>query len=588
MKCVVAKKEEECDTADKILEILLNRFGSGMKGHQAMMRFEKRRQRDDESIDRFLDDLESLRRRSDPEESTNRRNFSIASKFIDGVKKDDLRTMLATYYTLSKDSAPTPEEMRQKSREYMLMKPKKYSYSDNRNMQWGSQPQRSSWYKPRDDMDKRRSCANCESADHHVADCTTYKQGMKSLGYAPDEEDMSQMEEHEFYSGLIIKIGARCFFCNQEGHFRVDCPIIWKAVKNQSHPKHKLALAAVQNTRNRQAELETRNSEAPKAELPTKTVKAVTQINNAMQTMTRKSPEINFERAAAEAINKVKLNLATKEIEQRLKQEIEKQKLNETLSWSVPAPEAVVGATKSGNCNNLKMVTGKLFGITKIGDWIMSIITVGGHEVTRNLSEPSDQTIMHIDVYADYSSAISPQTTSRALRALLTRGGSKSVRVENRYTEAYGPHEVNLNIDGINIYTKTMITCDEDLPGQIYVGKEELKGGSIGHCAMLEEDTMHIGTEADVSAHVLDISGKKTQLRGLLDTRALLSVIPVETWERMGFDKDDLIDSGIRHTAVSCKQRGVAVTRQNTNNSIKSRGTQPVDELSCGGEPRRV
>ena len=72
----------------KIREVLLNQFGSGMKGHQAMMRFEKRRQRD--SIDRFLDDLESLRRRSDPEESTNRRNFSIASKFIDGVKSDDL------------------------------------------------------------------------------------------------------------------------------------------------------------------------------------------------------------------------------------------------------------------------------------------------------------------------------------------------------------------------------------------------------------------------------------------------------------------------------------------------------------------
>ena len=134
---MVAKKEEERDTADKIFEILLNRFGSGMKGHQAMMRFEKRRQRDDESIDRFLDELESLRRRSDPEESTNRRNFSIASKFIDGVKSDDLRTMLATYYTLSKDSAPTPEEMRQKSREYMLMKPKKYSYSENRNTQGG-------------------------------------------------------------------------------------------------------------------------------------------------------------------------------------------------------------------------------------------------------------------------------------------------------------------------------------------------------------------------------------------------------------------------------------------------------------------
>ena len=59
---------------------------------------------------------------------------------------------------------------------------------------------------------------------------------------------------------------------------------------------------------------------------------------------------------------------------------------------------------------------------------------------------------------------------------------------------------------------------------------------------------MHIGTEADVSAHVLDISGKKTHLRGLLDTGAVLSVI---TWEQMGFNKDDLIDSRIRLSAAN-------------------------------------
>ena len=137
------------------------------------------------------------------------------------------------------------------------------------------------------------------------------------------------------------------------------------------------------------------------------------------------------------------------------------------------------GSTKSAICNTLKLVTVKSFGITKIGARIMSKITVGGHEVTRNLNEPSDQTIIHIDVYADYLSAISLQTTSRALRALLTRCGSKSVRIENRYTEAYGPHEVMLNIDEINIYTKTIITCDEDLAGKIYVGKEELEVKSI-------------------------------------------------------------------------------------------------------------
>ena len=218
------------------------------------------------------------------------------------------------------------------------------------------------------------------------------------------------------------------------------------------------------------------------------------QFNNAIEAENKNPLEINYEKAAAQAINKMKQELAMKVIEQRLKQEIERQKLNESLSMSMPMPEAEVGATRGGNCNTLKMVTGKPFGIRKIGARIMSIITVGGHEVTRNLSEPSDQPIMHIDVYPGYLSAISPQTTSRALRALLTRGGSKSVLVENRYTEAYGPHEVMLNIDGINIYTKTMITCDEDLAGQIEVGREELKVRSIGRCAMLEEDAMHIGT----------------------------------------------------------------------------------------------
>ena len=70
-------------------------------------------------------------------------------------------------------------------------------------------------------------------------------------------------------------------------------------------------------------------------------------------------------------------------------------------------------------------MTGKPFGILKIGARIMSIIRVGGLEVTRNLSEPSDQTLMHIDVYANYLRAISPQTPSRSARALLTRCGGK-------------------------------------------------------------------------------------------------------------------------------------------------------------------
>ena len=169
------------------------------------------------------------------------------------------------------------------------------------------------------------------------------------------------------------------------------------------------------------------------------------------------------------------------------------------------------------------------------------------------------------------------------MRALLTRGGSKSVRVENMYTEAYGPHEVMLNIDGINIYTKTMILLDEDLAGHIYVGRDELKVRSIGHSAMLEEGAMLIGTEAAVSAHVLDINGKRTQLRGLLENCAVLSVIPIVTWKQMVSNKDNLIDSRIRLSAAN--KEAQLVLGRTPIIAPKLGGTKPVDEFSCGGKP---
>ena len=96
-----------------------------------MVEFEKRRQRDDESKDKFLDDLELLRRRSNPDERTSERNLAVASKFMDGVQNDELKTMLATHFTLSLDQVPKPDDLRMKSREYLLKKPRAQSRYSN-------------------------------------------------------------------------------------------------------------------------------------------------------------------------------------------------------------------------------------------------------------------------------------------------------------------------------------------------------------------------------------------------------------------------------------------------------------------------
>ena len=106
----------------------------------------------------------------------------------------------------------------------------------------------------------------------------------------------------------------------------MDCQLFWEEVKNQNQPKTQNSTCCGANTRNRQAVNDLQDKEATSGELATKTVKAVTEERerererDARGAESRSSLGISYEKAAAEAINKVKQDLATKEIEQMLKQ----------------------------------------------------------------------------------------------------------------------------------------------------------------------------------------------------------------------------------------------------------------------------
>ena len=58
------------------------------------------------------------------------------------------------------------------------------------------------------------------------------------------------------------------------------------------------------------------------------------------------------------------------------------------------------------------------------------------------------------------------------------------------------------------------MTTDSDQIGQIYLREEKLEVRRIGHDAMMEQDAVHIGYEADATAHLLDTMERKLESQG--------------------------------------------------------------------------
>ena len=400
-------------------------------------------------------------------------------------------------------------------------------------------------------MDKRRSCANCSSTDHHVPACPTYKQCRKAIGFSLEDEDASEVNHEGFMRGVIAKFGPRCFFCNLEGHFKSDCSQFWDAVADIKHPRHEEVLSGVKASKVCSLnEAEARRKEKPQ-EVATKKKQSVTkEIREPEPVTVADDFKIDYRAAARDALNRTQQELVTKKIKQKVKLELENEKNQEKLNV-FEASEIEKTKAPSSLSIKLNVISGQRFGMVPQGSRIQSINSVAGHQVTRNLTEPSEFTTMRLDTYADNLRQVEPRTESRAVRALLTTGGPRTKKLHERYVEVYGPHQVMLNVDGISIYIRTYVTTDSDQIRQIYLGQEELKVRRIGRDAMMEQDALHIGYESDVTAHLLDTNGKKIGVTGLLDTGAKLSVMPIKSCERMGFTREDLIPTNLRLAAAN-------------------------------------
>ena len=149
--------------------------------------------------------------------------------------------------------------------------------------------------------------------------------------------------------------------------------------------------------------------------------------------------KIDYRADARDALNRVQQELVTKEIELKVKLELENEKIQERIS------EFEETKTPSSLRMKLNVISGQTFGMVPQGSKIQSIISVAGHQAIRNPSEPSEFSLMHLDTYADYLRQVEPRTESKAVRALLTTGSPRIKKLHGRYVEVYGPYQVMVN-----------------------------------------------------------------------------------------------------------------------------------------------
>ena len=256
---------------------------------------------------------------------------------MDGAKSVELKTMLATHLTLLLDQVPRPDDFCMKSREYLLKRPRAQNrYRNYANYSGTNTGASSSWYRPRDDRDKRRSCANCGSIDHHVSAYSTYKQNMKAIDYFLDDVDATNEDHEEYLRGRIMKYGPRCFFCNLEGHFKSDCTHFCDAMADTKLPRHEEALSGVKASRARPMnEAESRRKETTPSTRTTKKVKNLPEevIASSLEAESTGPLKVYYGLAARTSLQIVQQEIATKEVEQWVRSELESTDIWEKLTF---------------------------------------------------------------------------------------------------------------------------------------------------------------------------------------------------------------------------------------------------------------
>ena len=153
-----------------------------------------------------------------------------------------------------------------------------------------------------------------------------------------------------------------------------------------------------------------------------------------------------------------------------------------------------------------------------------------GHQITKELECESNQSVVHVGIYADYLRLKGHDIDQRVLAKTLKGKRSVAVYLKDKERRAFGPVQIDLKVDFIEIATTAWVVLDDDLMGQIFIGRNELSLRAVGTATGIRSAL--IDENATMAVQVQGNHGQSVELHGILDTGAGVSVISAEAVDR--------------------------------------------------------
>ena len=150
--------------------------------------------------------------------------------------------------------------------------------------------------------------------------------------------------------------------------------------------------------------------------------------------------------------------------------------------------------------------------------------------MTKELECESNQSVVDLDVYTNFLRQKGQDLDKKALAKALKARRSVILLIKEKERRAFGPVQLTLLIDFVEIVTTAWVVLDDDLVGQIFVGRNELSLRAIGRST--GKRSTRLNGDATMTVQVRGQNGTMSSLHGMLDTG--VGVMSVEAWQNLG------------------------------------------------------